>query len=451
MNNIFEEENIGKVVWKLGVPAMLGSLTTLIYNMADTYFVSLTRDPATIAAVTLCTPVLLIIMSIACIFGMGGSSVIARLLGEGRKEDAAQCFRFCMYAMAASGVLVMILGLWLMQPAAGLIGADTENYAYTCDYLKWIYIGAIAIMLANGLVHTFRSAGLIKEATIGLAIGNGVNIVFDWILIVLCRMGTAGAAIATSFGFVCASVYYIAVLVYQRRKGSIFGKTNRPRFAADPAMIADVIRIGIPGALVTVMLSVSNIVLNNYIGIYGSNAVASYGIAYKIDLFPVMILVGLSQGTAPLFGYYFGQRDAGKLFKGVKLTTMDGMLVGAVFTVLIFFGNRIFARVFLSDEELIRVTAWFLRLLCFHAPFIAVINTVTAYFQALGKAVHSLLITVLRNIVLFIPGIMIMNRLFGLNGVILTQLVVEIIVAGICLILYAVNKPERLTASAAKI
>ena len=201
MNNVFEEKSISKVVLKLGIPAMLGSLTTLIYNMADTYFVSLTKEPAMIAAVTLCVPVLLIIMSAACIFGMGGSSVIARMIGEGRKEDSAKCFNFCTYAMAIGGIGMMIMGLLFINQIANIIGADAENFEYTCDYLRWIFIGTPAIMLSNGLVHSFRSIGLIKEAAIGLAIGNGVNIVFDWILIVLFQMGTKGAAIATSFGF----------------------------------------------------------------------------------------------------------------------------------------------------------------------------------------------------------------------------------------------------------
>ena len=115
---------------------MLGSLTTLIYNMADTYFVSLTKEPAMIAAVTLCVLVLLIIMSIACIFGMGGSSVIARMIGEGRKEDSAKCFNFCTYAMAIAGICVMIIGILFINQIADIIGADEENFGYTCDYLR---------------------------------------------------------------------------------------------------------------------------------------------------------------------------------------------------------------------------------------------------------------------------------------------------------------------------
>lgn len=172
MSNVFEEKNIPKAVLSLGIPSMLGQLTTLIYNLADTYFVSLTRDSAQIAAVTISTPILLIIMSIACIFGMGGGSVIARLIGEGRKKDSANCFDFCTWAMIASSIIVMTAGLIFTKQIAGIAGADETNTGYTCDYLNWIFIGAPFIMLSNGFVHSFRSVGLIKEATIGLAIGN---------------------------------------------------------------------------------------------------------------------------------------------------------------------------------------------------------------------------------------------------------------------------------------
>ena len=181
MSNIFEEKNIQKTIVTLGIPAMLGTLATLIYNMADTYFVSMTKNSAQIAAVTLCTPILLIIMSVASIFGMGGSSVIARMLGEKKTDIAKKCITFCVYAMIVSGIVILVFGCLFMNQVAGIAGANKENLLYTNDYLKWIFIGAPFIILSNGMVHLFRSAGLIKEATIGIVIGNGINILLDWV------------------------------------------------------------------------------------------------------------------------------------------------------------------------------------------------------------------------------------------------------------------------------
>ncbi len=436
MASVYEEKNISKAIMRVGLPAMLGQLTTLIYNIADTFFVSLTKEPAAIAAVTLCAPILLIIMSIACVFGMGGSSVIARLLGQEQTKEAGTTMHFCVYAMAASGIITLILGLVFLQPLAKISGADADNIAYTCDYLKWIFIGAPFIMLANGFVHLFRSAGLIKEGTIGLILGNAVNMALDYIFIAVFGMGTAGAALATSLGFVCATVYYIACMIREGKKGNELVPLSPKHFSPDAAMIRNVIGIGIPGALITVLMSVSNIVLNNYISIYGSDAVASYGIAYKLDMIPILLSVGLSQGVAPLVGYYYGAKKNKRMSDTVKYTVLYGVLMGAAFTAVFMLFGKPLAAIFLQDEALIEQTGFFLKILCLSAPMLGVINMMTSYFQALGKAAKSLTITILRNAVLFIPGVIILNYFWKLNGVIAAQPAVETVLTIICIIMY---------------
>ncbi len=444
MSSVFEGNNIPSTIRKLGIPAMLGQLATLIYNLADTYFVSLTKSADQIAAVTLCVPVLLIIMSIACVFGMGGGSVIARQLGEGRKEDSAKCLNFCVYSIGIAGVLVLAAGLLVLKPAAYLIGADEGNFGYTCDYLEWIFLGAPFIMLSNGLAHSLRSVGMIKESTLGIALGNAVNILLDWIFIVFLHMGTAGAALATSIGFFCASAYYLFCLIREEGHGNELVSLSPGNFKPEKDMVLKVILIGIPGALITVMMSVSNIVLNNYIAIYGSDAVASYGIAYKIDMLPIMLSVGLSQGVAPLLGYYYGAKEEKRLEKAMGISIIYGMVLGGVFTALFMSFSEGFASIFLYEEALVAQTSHFLQLLCFHAPLLGIINMVTSYFQALGKAAGSLGITLLRNVVLFIPGVMVLNYFWKLNGVILTQLLVEGILTVICLIMYRISAPKNM-------
>lgn len=436
MPSVFEEKNIPKAIMRVGLPAMLGQLTTLIYNIADTFFVSLTKEPATIAAVTLCAPILLIIMSIACIFGMGGSSVIARLLGEEKQKQAGDTMNFCIYAMATAGIITLVLGLIFLQPLAKISGADADNIAYTCDYLKWIFAGAPFIMLANGFVHLFRSAGLIKESTIGLVLGNAVNMVFDYIFIAILGWATAGAALATSLGFVCATAYYILCMIREERRGNQLVPLSPGRFSPNAAMVRNVIGIGIPGALITVLMSVSNIVLNNYISIYGSDAVASYGIAYKLDMIPILLSVGLSQGVSPLVGYCYGGSDRKRMAAIAKYTVFYGILMGAAFTAVFVLLGEPLASIFLQDNVLIEQTGYFLKILCLSAPMLGVINMMTAYFQALGKALKSLTITLLRNAVLFIPGVILLNYFWKLDGVIAAQPVVETVLAVICLFMY---------------
>lgn len=436
MTSVFEEQNISKAVLCMGLPAMLGQLTTLIYNIADTYFVSLTKEPAMIAAVTLCTPILLIIMSVASIFGMGGNSVIARLLGEDKNKEVRRTLNFCLYAMTLAGIIILLIGIFFMEPIAKISGADAENITYTYDYLKYIFLGAPFIILSNGLVHLFRSIGFIKESTIGLALGNFVNIVLDFVFIVILGWGTAGAALATSFGFFCSTIYYLVVMIQAERKGNPLVSLSIKQFTPDKRMAGGVVSIGIPGALITVMLSVSNIVLNNFIGIYGSDAVASYGIAYKVDMVPIMLSVGLSQGIAPLIGYYYGAGKKDRMSRTMKISTIYGILLGAVFlAAFCLFGTNL-AGIFLHNGSLIHQAGYFIRILGLSAPMLGIINTVTCYFQALGAAVRSLLITTMRNVVLFIPAIVILNALWQLSGVIAAQPVVETVLAMVCIVMY---------------
>lgn len=436
MTTVFEEKNISRAILRMGLPAMLGQLTTLIYNIADTFFVSMTKEPAMIAAVTLCTPILLIIMSVASIFGMGGNSVIARLLGEDKRGAVRTTLNFCLYAMTFAGMIILLTGILFMEPIAKISGADAENMAYTYDYLNYIFLGAPFIILSNGLVHLFRSLGFIKESTIELALGNTINIVFDFVLIVLLDQGTAGAALATSFGFFCSTIYYLVCMIRAEKKGNQLVSLSIKQFAPYKKMVCSVMSIGIPGALITVLLSVSNIVLNNFIGIYGSDAVASYGIAYKVDMVPIMLSVGLSQGVAPLIGYYYGAGKKDRMSQAIKTSTLYGILLGAIFLVIFcLFGTKL-ASIFLHDESLVDQAGYFISILGLSAPMLGVINMITGYFQALGAAVKSLLVTIMRNVILFIPAVIILNSLWQLDGVIAAQPTVETVLAIICIAMY---------------
>ncbi len=443
MTTVFEEKNIQKAIMQLGIPAMLGTLATLVYNMADTYFVSMTKNPAQIAAVTLCTPILLIVMSVSSIFGMGGSSVIARMLGEKKNDIARRCVTFSTYAMGFAGLLIMALGVLFIDKISVLAGADMDNIGYTIDYLRWIFLGAPFIILTNGMIHLVRSKGLVNQATIGTVLGNGINIVLDYIFIVLMGMGTAGAALATSIGFFCSAVYFIGCIMREIRKKNELFSLSPAECRVSSSLVLDIVKIGVPGALITVMISVANIILNNNIGIYGSDAVAAYGIAIKINMFPVMLSVGLTQGVAPLIGYCYGARQDDRLKKVMRFSAVDVIIVGAFFTIVFLLFNRSLTSLFLHDEELIALSASFLRVLCVTAPAVGIINMVTAYFQALGKAVSSLVITMLRNVILFVPAIILMGNIWGLNGVIAAQPVSEVLLTVICIMMYRIKPTEK--------
>lgn len=272
------------------------------------------------------------------------------------------------------------------------------------------------------------------------ALGNAVNIVFDFVFIVLWGWGTAGAALATSFGFFCSTLYYLFCLVRAERSGNRLIALSVRQFAPEKKMVLDVVSIGIPGALITVLLSVSNIILNNFIGIYGSNAVAAYGIAYKIDMVPIMLSVGLSQGVAPLVGYHFGAGNRTRMAQIMRMTMLYGVMMGAAFLAAFCLLGTQLAGIFLHDAALTGQAGAFIAILGVSAPMLGVINMVTSYFQALGAAVKSLAITLMRNAVLFVPAVIVLNSVWQLNGVIAAQPVVETVLALVCLVMYAKDR-----------
>lgn len=436
----YEQKSVLKAVLQAGLPAMLGQLTTLIYNLADAYFVSTTRDAAQIAAVTLCSPVLLIIMSIALVFGIGGSSVVARLLGAGREAEVRRNSSFCLYGTVITGLICSAAGLLLATPIARAIGADAGNLAYTVDYLRYIFLGTVFIMFSSGELYLLRAAGLIRQGTAGLILGNGVNIVLDYVFIQRFGWGTAGAALATSLGYLATTVYYVACMHQAERRGCRYLPLTPREFWPTGKIVAGVVKIGIPGSLVTILMSAANIVLNNYLELYGSDAVAAYGIAYRIDMIPVMLSVGLAQGVTPLIGFCYGARDYKRMKKTVYVSNALGILLGGAFLILFLLRGRELAGAFFPENAALQdMAAHFLRIICVTCPLITMINIVNAYFQALGKAVQSLTITVVRNAVLFIGSIVVLNHFFRVDGVVAAQPVTEVLIVVVCIIMYVVN------------
>lgn len=437
--SIFQEKKLTKAILILVFPAMLGQLTTLVYNVADTYFVSLTNDPDQIAAVTLCTPVLLIIMSVGSIFGAGGNSLVARLLGSRHEQEAGKVISYCIYTVFICSIAVTLLTFIFLSMLVKLIGADTDNASFTGDYLRYVLFGVPFIMFSNAMVHIFRSAGLIKQATIGLMMGNIINIVLDFVFVVFFHLGTVGVAVATSIGFASNTLYYLVCIYQEAKKGNPMLSLSPKRYQPTLRMTGQVLSIGIPGALITIMMSFANIVLNNYIAIYGSGAVAAYGIAVKINTVAVMLSVGLSQGVAPLIGYSYGAKEYGRMKRAMKLSMIYSIVLGLFFTFIFIILREFLVGFFLNEEQLIEQAGLFLGTLCISNGITGIINLVTSYYQSCGKALPSLLITICKNVIIFIPTVILFNSLFGLTGIVAAQPFVEYMICAVCFIMYLVS------------
>lgn len=280
---------------------MAAMLMVLVYNLADTFFIGQTHDALQVAAVSLATPVFLLFMAAGTIFGIGGTSVISRALGEGRKDHARKVCSFCMWSCVVLGVAMSAVFLIFMDPILTLIGASAETWEMTKTYLWIVAWSGPFVLVSNCYANVIRAEGESGKAMMGQLLGNLINVVLDPIMILGFGWNVAGAAIATVIGNVIGAAYYIFYFLSGKSSLSI-----HPRdFTVKEKVCSSVLIIGIPAALGSLLMSVSQILINSHMAQYGDMAVAAMGVAMKVITITGMICMELGQGIQPLLHFVF--------------------------------------------------------------------------------------------------------------------------------------------------
>ena len=293
---------VSKAVAKMAIPSVISSLVTVVYNMADTFFVGQTGDALQVAAVSLTNPIFILFMAFANMFGMGGSAAASMALGQKNEKRVRQVSAFATYASLIVGVLFAVILLVFTGPILSLFGADAQTYEYARGYTVYVAVGAPFIIWSAAASFVVRAEGASREAMIGSMIGTIANIVLDPIFISGFGMGAAGAAIATTIGNLMASAYY---LWYFLRRSKVM--SLRPKdFTCREGILKGVCSTGLPTAIFSAFMSVSTIVLNQILVAYGNDPVAAIGIVFKANMFITFLQMGLANGIQPLLGYSYG-------------------------------------------------------------------------------------------------------------------------------------------------
>lgn len=278
---------VHKAVFKNALPAMAAMLMVLIYNLADTFFIGQTHDDLQVAAVSLATPVFLLFMAVGTIFGNGGTSVISRAMGEGRTDYAKKVCSFCMWSCVGVGIIMSALFLLFMDQILALIGASADTWEYAKTYLTIVSLSGPFVLIANCYSNVIRAEGQSGKAMMGQLIGNLLNVVLDPIMILVFGWNIAGAAIATVIGNAAGAIYYIFYFLSGKSVLSI----NPKDFSVKNKVASSVLTIGIPAALGSLLMSVSNIIMNSQMGKYGDMAVAGVGVAMKVTMLTGMVVL----------------------------------------------------------------------------------------------------------------------------------------------------------------
>lgn len=440
----FSSYPIPKAVAALALPCVLSNIVNVIYNMADTYFVSLMEDTNATAAVSITMPVFLFFVAFGNIFGVGGSAYISRSLGAGKREKVKQISSFCVFSSIGAGVLLLSLILIFINPLVSGLGASAGAVSeYSRDYLKYIALGGPLIVTSITASNLIRGEGAAKESMIGMMIGTVTNIILDPVMILIFDMGVGGAAIATVIGNLASVVYYAFYLI----RGNSILSCNPKRFYAGNGIAANVIPIGVPAAINNILMSLSNIILNNLMKDYGEAAVAALGIAMKVNMLIVFVQMGMGMGIQPLIGYSFGAKNIKRLKGTIKFTILCTVIFGTILSVLYFIFTSSIINLFNGENDPL-VTEYgvkILRALIITGPFIGIMFAFNFAFQGMGKPVPSLVLSLGRQGLIFLPVVIIMNRIFAFDGIIYAQPAADLICVVLSAIMFAVivSKQKR--------
>ncbi len=426
MNNnkfLFEEAPVPKAVATMAIPTIISMLVVVIYNMADTFFIGQTNDAMQVAAVSLATPVFMVFMALGNLFGIGGSSAISRALGEKRMERAKNLSSFCCYGSLGLGVIMAAAFLLGMNGILKMIGASENTFWYAKEYLTYISFGGPFIMFGTAFGNILRGEGAAKESMIGNLIGTVTNIVLDPIMILGLGWGVTGAAVATVIGNIAACLFY---LMYFLRKKSVLS-IHLQDFKMREGVAIGVMTIGIPASLNNILMSCANIVLNNVLVQYGDNPVAAMGVAMKANMLVVLLQIGLCAGIQPLIGYNYGARNSKRLKKVFRFTGLCAIVMGTVLTILMVMAREAVIRAFINDSQVVDYGIQMVIALQLTGPVIGILFLCINTIQGMGKALPSLILTICRQGLVFIPLVFLLNRLFGLDGVIYAQAAADVI------------------------
>ncbi len=429
----FRSGPVPRAVLKNTIPAMAAMLMVLIYNLADTFFIGQTHDDLQVAAVSLATPVFLIFMALGTVFGAGGTSVISRAMGEGRPDYAQRVCSFCMWSCVGVGLAVSAFFLVFMDRILGWIGASPDTWELAKSYLTIVSLGGPFVLIGSCCSNVIRAEGQPGKAMMGQLLGNLANVVLDPILILGFGWNIIGAAIATVLGNVIGAGYYI--LYFLRGKSTLSIRLRD--FTWGDRVCRGVLTIGIPASLGSLMMSVSQIVVNSLMAGYGDMALAGIGVAMKVTMITGMVCIGFGQGVQPLLGYCAGAQLWPRFQKVLKFSVAFSFLLSAVMTLLCYLFTRQIVGVFLTDPAACDYGVRFARILLTTSFLFGVFYVLSSVLQAMGAAAESLVINLSRQGLIYIPALFLLNAALGAEGLVWAQPVADLLstalAAGLCL------------------
>lgn len=429
---LFRNMPVPKAVMKNALPAMAAMLMVLIYNLADTFFIGQTHDDLQVAAVSLATPVFLIFMAVGTVFGIGGTSVISRAMGQGRQDHAKKICSFCMWGCVAVGAAMSAFFLLFMDEILGWIGATPDTWDYAKTYLTIVSCCGPFVLMGNCYSNVIRAEGQSGKAMMGQLIGNLLNVVLDPLLILVFGWDIAGAAVATVIGNVVGAGYYILYFL----RGSSTLSIRLKDFALGGGVCSGVLAIGIPASLGSLLMSVSQIIVNALMTDYGDMALAGIGVAMKVTMMTGMVCIGFGQGIQPLLGYCVGAKLWERFKKVMKFSLVFSLALSVVMTGVCYLFTNGIVSAFLTDPAAFDYAVQFSRILLTTSFLFGAFYVLSNALQAMGAATAALIVNLSRQGIIYIPALFILKAALGASGLAWAQPVTDLLSTALVAVLY---------------
>ena len=435
---LFETAPVPKALAIMALPTIMSQLVTLIYNIADTWFIGRTKTPYMVAASSLVLTVFLLATAISNIFGVGGGSLTVRLLGQKESGEAERVASYSLTLATASALAYLLLCLIFMNPLLRLLGASDNTIGYARQYLLFVsVIGGVPTVLSVTMGSMLRNVGFSREAGFGLSMGGLLNIALDPLfMFVILPDGyqVMGAGLATMLSNVVTMVYFI--VVYRRVSSSSVLRIPRRVEKIRLDSVRSLYAVGVPAALSLFLFDLTNIVINRLSSSHGDIELAAMGIVQKVERLPLNAGIGICLGMMPRVAYNYAAKDD----KRMKAFFSAARTAGLVFSLVCVVLYRVFAadiiRAFIADADTVRFGTQFLQARCFATPLMFLSFHMVHFMQAVGRGRISFWLAAIRQLALNIPLLFLLNHFFGMSGIVWTQATADFLNVIVSYIIY---------------
>ncbi len=411
--NVLNDDRIGRLLLKLSLPAFMGMFVMALYNVVDTIFIGHYVGPLGIAALSIVFPIQMLTMGIGMMMGMGGASLISRLLGAGNAARAEHALGNSLTFTIIISVALTIIGLSNPDLWLRLMGASETILPYARDYMTIILAGVIFRTLAMAQNFLIRATGNARVPMIGMIMGASLNIVFDAIFIIPLGMGVKGAALATVIAQVITSLYFLRYYL----SGKNFLRIHLQNMVIEWDILKSILAIGISSFARTAAQSLAVIFVNRTLLTFGGDlAISSYGLIQRIMIFALMPSIVIGQGMQPILGFNYGAKRYGRALRVIKLAIVSATIYSIIAFCALYFAPELFIRVFTADSELIVLTADAARQIFLAVYLIGFIIIGSIVFQAIGKAPQAFVTAVARPALFLLPLVFILPNYWQLDG-----------------------------------